>query len=84
MRLYCDAYAMGFGACLVHAMPDKSEHPEAYASRALTSPEKNYAQVKREAVVIVFPVRRFHQYLYSRTFTLVTDHRPLCKIFDEK
>ena len=65
-------------------MADKSEHPVAYASCTLTAPEKNYAQIECEALAIIFAVHRFHQYLYGRTFTLVTDHRPLCKIFGDK
>ena len=39
LKLYCDASASGLGACLVHQMPDRSEHPVAYASRTLTAPE---------------------------------------------
>ena len=70
LKLYCDASATGLGACLVHVMPDKSERPVAYASRTLTAPEKNYAQIEREALAIIFGVRRFHQYLYGRIFTL--------------
>ena len=35
-------------------------------------------------MAIVFGICRFHQYLYGRSFTLVTDHRPLCKILGEK
>ena len=84
IKLYCDASSNGLGACLVHVMADQSERPVAYASRTLTIPEKNYAQVEREALAIIFAVRRFHQYIYGRTFILVTDHRPLCTIFGEK
>ena len=32
----------------------------------------------------IFRVHRFHQYLCGRSFTLVTDHCPLCKILGEK
>jgi len=84
LKLYCDASANGLGVCLSHVMANKSEHPVAYASRILMAPEKNYMQIECEALAIIFAVHRFHQYLYGRTFTLVTDHCPLCKIFGDK
>jgi len=59
---------------------DGQERPVAYASRTLAPAELNYAQIEREALAIVFAVRKFHQYLYGHQFTLVTDHRPLCKL----
>ena len=79
IRLYCDASPKGVGACLMHVI-DGQERPVAYASRTLAPAELNYAQIEREALDIVFAVRKFHQYLYGRQFTLVTDHRPLCKL----
>ena len=65
-------------------MQNGVEQPVAYASRSLREAERNYAQIKWEALSIVFVVKRFHQYLYGRKFVLVTDHQPLCKIFGEK
>ena len=82
--MYYDASPKGVGACLTHVMPNGAEQPVAYASRSLWEAEQNYAQIEREALSIVFAVKRFHQYLYGRKFTLVTDHQPLCKIFGEK
>ena len=84
IKLYCDALAYGLGAYLVHIMDDGSEKPVAYASRTLTKPEKEYTQIEREKLGIIFGVRRFHQFLYGRPFTLVTDHQPLCRIFGSK
>ena len=84
LKLFYDASPKGLGACLLHVMPNGDKRPVAYASRSLSSAEQNYAQIEREALAIVFAVRRFHQYLYGRTFTLVTDHCPLCKILGEK
>lgn len=53
-------------------------------SGPLNGAEQNYAHIEQEALAIVFAVHRFHQYVYGRIFTLVTDHRPLCKILSEK
>jgi len=69
---------------LTHLMPNGDVRPIAYASRRITGPEQNYAYVECEALAIIFGVCRFHQYLYGRSFTLVTDHKPLCKILGEK
>ena len=36
-----------------------------------------------EALAIIFGVKHFHQYVYGRTFTIQSDHKPLQYIFDE-
>ena len=62
LKLYCDASPHGVGACLMHVI-DGVEKPVVFASRTLSVAEQNYAQVEREALGIIFGVKRFNQYL---------------------
>ena len=81
IRLASDASPHGISGILSHVIPDRTERPIAYASRSLTKTEMKYVQIDREALGIYWAVKKFYPYLYSRTFTLVTDCQPLTSIF---
>lgn len=81
--LTVDASPHGLGAILSQIGDDGLERPISFASRTLSSAEKRYSQIQKEATAIIFGVKRFHQYLYGRSepFILRTDHKPLISIF---
>lgn len=79
-----DASSYGIGAALMHRCDDGSLKPIQYAATTFNDAERRYAQVEREALALVYAVKKFHRYIYGRHFELHTDHKPLLKIFGSK
>ena len=63
--------------------PDEKDRPIAFASRSIAAAERNYSQLEKEGLAIVFGVKKFHQYLFGRHFTITSDHKPLQHLFKE-
>ena len=62
VSLAVDASPYGLGAVLSHQV-GKKELPIGFASRILTSSEKQYSQYDKEALAIKWGILKFYQYL---------------------
>ena len=84
LGISADASSYGIGAVLFHIEPNGVERPIYYSSRVLSDAEKNYSQVEKEGLAIIFAMKRFQRFVTGRHFFLFTDHRPLLKIFGQQ
>jgi hypothetical protein len=80
-EVFADASPVGLGAVLVQYNAEETPRIICYASKSLSEVERRYAQLEKEALALVWSVEKFHYYLYGKSFSLVTDHRPLEVIF---
>ncbi|CAG2226125.1 unnamed protein product [Mytilus edulis] len=64
-------------------MEDGCDRPVGYVSRTLAPAERNYSVLEKEGLAVIFALKKFHQYLFDRKFTIYTDHKPLIGLFNE-
>jgi hypothetical protein len=74
--LTTDASKYALGAVLSQ-IQDGIERPIAFASRTLNDTEVNYSVTEKEALAIIWAVKKYEPYLYGNKFLLITDHKPL-------
>lgn len=79
----CDASDEGISGILSHII-DGCERPVFFVSRTLTTAERKYPILHREALAMVFAMEKFYKYVYGHFVTIFTDHKPLEGIFNCK
>lgn len=83
LSLVCDAGPYGIGAIL-NVIENGQERPIYMASASLSPAERNYSQLHREALAIVFGLKKFHKFVYGNFVTIYTDCEPLPSILSGK
>ena len=56
---------------------DEKLFPVCYASKKLSSAERNYSTIEKECLAIVWGIKRFHLYFYGVRLVLHRDHEHL-------
>ena len=85
--LTTDASPDGLGACLAHRVTENGKtflKPLSYASCSLKPSEKNYAQIDREGLAVVWATKHYRDFLFFNHFELHTDCSALTRIFGSK
>ena len=60
-----------------HSLESGVEKPCYIVSATLSAAEKNYSQLDREALAVVFAIKKFHKFVFGYRFIVHTDHKPL-------
>lgn len=75
-----DASPVGVGCVLLQKI-NGEEKPVYFASKKLSAAEKNYSQIDKEGLALVYAVNKFRYFLLGRSFTIRSDHKPLLGLF---
>ena len=79
-KVSVDASKAGLGAVLLQLHRD-DWHPVEYASHAMSKSNRNYSQIEKEVLAVVYGCDRFNQYVYGRRYIIESGHKPLQSIF---
>ena len=81
--LEVDASPVGVG-CVLKQVVNGVEQPVYFASKKLSPAEKNYSQLDKEALALVYGVKKLEYFLLGRHFVAKTDHKPLLGLFGKE
>ena len=79
-----DAHKTGLGATLAQGDDINNLHPIAIASHTTSQAESRYPQLYLEGISVEFGLCMFRNYVVGspQKVMIITDHRPLCSIFN--
>ena len=82
-KLYTDASDTCVGAILCQTHEDGVEYVVQYVSHQLSTTQRRWATIEKEAYAVVYALQKLRPYLYGAEFTVYTDHKPLLCLFSK-
>ena len=76
-HVHVDASSITLGIILAQPRDGGIDHPIAFASRKLSSAERNYTTIEREGLAMVYALQKFRHYLLGSHFKMFIDHSTL-------
>jgi hypothetical protein len=73
--VHIDASNFALGVMLGQNPNNTIDRPIYYASRLMNSEEKNYTRVEKEALTMIYDVKKFRHYLLGNNFIFFIDHQ---------
>lgn len=58
--------------------------PIEFCSKILTQSQKRYSTIQRECLAIVFTLKKFRHFLLGTSFTIMSDHKPLIWLREQR
>jgi transposase InsO family protein len=83
-KLYTDACNYAIGGILVQVDQNGIERPIQYISHQLSSTQRKWATIEKEAYAVIYAITKLRTYLYGAEFTIYTDHKPLTSLFTKE
>lgn len=82
--LETDSSSYGLGAVLLQRKSKSFPWlPVQFASRSLNPAEKNYSQIEREGLSVIFGTDKFRNFILGTKFIIFNDHKPLHTLFSK-
>ena len=77
LHVHVDASSIALGIILAQHGEGGIDHLIAFASKKLSSAERNYTTIEREGLAMVYALQKFRHYLLGSHFKMFTDHSTL-------
>ena len=76
-HVHVDSSSIVLGIVLTQLGDGAIDHPISFASRKLSTANKNYTATEQEGLAMVYALQKFRHYLLGGHFKIFTDHSAL-------